>query len=170
MVGSRPSKLRHRRRTGGSPVSAFCSIFSQLLKLFPRTEFPALVKRTHAERVVDPNVTVDAYADRWLGLIASTVKMRTLDSYHRTLRLHIRPVFGAVRVRHLQKGRVKEFLASKLTVGAARNSVRIIHATLRAMLNAAVDDGLILANPADRLGRQLRLVQRPADRQEEIKA
>src|SRR5213594_555238 len=37
-------------RTGGSPVSAFCSMFSQLLKLFPRTEFQALVKRTHAER------------------------------------------------------------------------------------------------------------------------
>jgi len=31
-------------------VSAFCSMFSQLLKLFPRTEFQALVKRTHAER------------------------------------------------------------------------------------------------------------------------
>src|SRR5207249_4112186 len=36
--------------TGGSPVSAFCSMFSQLLKLFPRTEFQALVKRTYAER------------------------------------------------------------------------------------------------------------------------
>jgi len=31
-------------------VSGFCSMFSQLLKLFPRTEFQALVKRTHAER------------------------------------------------------------------------------------------------------------------------
>src|SRR5262249_11328638 len=37
-------------RPGGSPVSGFSSMFSQLLKLFPRTEFPALVKRTHAER------------------------------------------------------------------------------------------------------------------------
>src|SRR3989337_2814425 len=37
-------------RTGGSPVSAFCSMFSQLLQLFPRTEFQTLVKRTHAER------------------------------------------------------------------------------------------------------------------------
>src|SRR5205809_7230513 len=42
--GSRPSQ------TGGSPVSGFSSMFSQLLKLFPRTEFLALVKRTHAER------------------------------------------------------------------------------------------------------------------------
>jgi Domain of unknown function (DUF4372)/Transposase DDE domain len=31
-------------------VTRFCSMFSQLLKLFPRTEFQALVKRTHAER------------------------------------------------------------------------------------------------------------------------
>jgi Domain of unknown function (DUF4372)/Transposase DDE domain len=31
-------------------VSGFCSMFSQLLKLFPRTEFQVLVKRTHAER------------------------------------------------------------------------------------------------------------------------
>jgi Transposase DDE domain/Domain of unknown function (DUF4372) len=31
-------------------VSRFSSMFSQLLKLFPRTEFQALVKRTYAER------------------------------------------------------------------------------------------------------------------------
>jgi hypothetical protein len=31
-------------------VKPFCSMFSQLLKLFPRTEFQALVKRTKAER------------------------------------------------------------------------------------------------------------------------
>ena len=31
-------------------MSRFCSMFSQLLKLFPRTEFQVLVKRTHAER------------------------------------------------------------------------------------------------------------------------
>jgi Domain of unknown function (DUF4372) len=31
-------------------VSGFSSMFSPLLKLFPRTEFQALVKRTHAER------------------------------------------------------------------------------------------------------------------------
>src|SRR5574341_2008993 len=36
--------------TGGSPVSGFSSMFSQLLKLFPRTEFQALVKEHDAER------------------------------------------------------------------------------------------------------------------------
>src|SRR5262245_43971724 len=36
--------------------------------------------------------------------------------------------------------------------------------------NAAVDDGLILANPADKLVRALRLVQNAKVRQEEVKA
>jgi len=119
---------------------------------------------------VDLNVTVAAYAERWLHLITASIKPRTLESYEKTLRLHLLPAFGVAKVRQLQKGRVKAFLADKLASGLSRNSVRIIHATLRAMLNCAIDDGLILANPADKLGRQLRLVQRATERQEEIKA
>ncbi len=73
-------------------------------------------------------------------------------------------------MRHLTRGRIKAFLVAKLSAGGARNTVRIIHATLRALLNAAVDDGLLLANPATRLGRQLRLAATPRLRQEAIKA
>src|SRR2546427_213809 len=45
-----------------------------------------------------------------------------------------------------------------------------MHGSLRTMLNAAIDDGVILANPADKLGRQLKLSMSAAHRQEEIKA
>jgi len=38
------------------------------------------------------------------------------------------------------------------------------------MLKAAVHDGVLLSNPAEKLGRQLRLVASKATRQEEIKA
>ena len=126
--------------------------------------------RQASRPAVDPNLTLGAYADRWLGLIAPTVKKRTLASYTQTLRLHLRPALGAVRVRDLHKGRIKVLLAEKLTGGLSRNSVRIIHATLRAMLNSAVDRGVILANPADKLGRSLHLVKSATTRQEEIKA
>jgi hypothetical protein len=34
------------------PLTRFCSIFSQLLQLFPRTEFQKAVVATHAERHV----------------------------------------------------------------------------------------------------------------------
>src|SRR5262245_17797999 len=101
--------------------------------------------------VVDSNITLNVYAERWLNLIAATVKPRTQKGYAKTLRLHILPVLGATRIRLLQKGRIKSFLAEKLREGKvkriletgvmkevreplARDSVRIIHATLRAML------------------------------------
>jgi hypothetical protein len=35
---------------GGATMSKVCSIFSQLLQLFPRTEFERLVRETRAER------------------------------------------------------------------------------------------------------------------------
>jgi integrase len=41
---------------------------------------------------------------------------------------------------------------------------------LRALLNSAVDDGVILANPAQGFGRTLRRVRPTATRQEEVKA
>ncbi len=50
----------------------------------------------------------------------------------------------------------------------ASNTVAVMYCTVRAMLNAAVDDGVILANPADRLGKQLRLSRAPAEQQDEI--
>ncbi len=119
---------------------------------------------------VDADITIAQYADHWLTIIAGSIKPRTMESYRATLRRYVLPVFGSVKVRQLQKGRVKLFLSGQLRVGFAKNTTRIMHATLRAMLNAAVDDGVILANPADRLGRQLRLTLSKATRQEQIKA
>ncbi len=55
-------------------------------------------------------------------------------------------------------------------IASTPESVRLIHATLRAMFNAAVEDELRPDNPAARLGKQLRLVLPPKARQENIKA
>jgi integrase len=119
---------------------------------------------------VDPDVLTEAYARRWQNLIAATIKAATRASYANMLRLHVVPAFGAVKVRHLQRGHIKEWLAAARARGYARDSVRLMHGTLRAMLNAAIDDGVIVANPADKLGRQLKLALAAAHRQEEIKA
>lgn len=126
--------------------------------------------RQAREPVVDPDIRLEEYSQRWLNLIRMSVKPRTLDSYQQAIRLHLLPALASVKVRTLARGRIKMLMATKLASGLARNSVRIIHATLRAMLNAAVDDGVILANPADKLGRQLKLVTTTAARQQEIKA
>src|SRR5262249_61488686 len=110
------------------------------------------------------------YTKRWLKLAEATIKPRTLESYAATQRRYLLPSFEKTKIRQLARGRVKVFLAEKLRAGFARNTVRIMHATLRVMLNAAVDDGVILANPADRLGRTLRLAPSKTPRQEQIQA
>src|SRR6266498_907909 len=50
MVVSRRRGFDGPHAKGGPAVNRFSSMFSQILKLFPRTEFQSLVKRTYAER------------------------------------------------------------------------------------------------------------------------
>ena len=143
--------------------------------------------RQPVQPVVDTNITVAQYAERRLALIAAGVKPRTVETHRTALRLHLLPALGRVKIRLLQEGHIKTLLAKLLQRGwikeiseggvtrevrlpLSRGSVHIIHATLRAMLYAAVDDGALVANPAERLGRHLKLVPGAATRQEEIKA
>ena len=119
---------------------------------------------------VDPDITVAQYGAHWLEQIPATIKARSLRRYRELVDLHISPTLGSLRLARLHKAQVVTVLTEKLHGGLARNTVRNILATLRVMLNAAVDDGVILANPAERLGRKLRLVKSPTTRQEEIKA
>src|SRR5437660_5982874 len=98
--------------------------------------------RQKVRPLVDPNISVADYGDHWLTTLRATdVKPRTIESYHDTLRLHVVPRLGSVRVRDLRKARAKALLLEKATREdpethwrLSRNSLRIIHATLRAML------------------------------------
>src|SRR5207245_2559957 len=128
--------------------------------------------------VVDPTCTPRAYATRWLAANKPELKPRTHRSYKDTLDLHVLPfpvgaetVLGDLRVSRIQKAHVKALLAAKRGEGRARNSVRIIHATLRALLNEGVEDELLVTNPATELQRRARrLAGRAAVRQDQIKA
>jgi len=97
---------------------------------------------------VDRDITIDEYAKRWLRQIASELKPRTLQSYRQQLKLHILPAFGHFRVRALHRGHIKAVLVDKRASGLGKNSVRLIRATLSVMLSDAVEDGVIVANPA----------------------
>jgi integrase len=120
--------------------------------------------------VVNPDITLTEYATRWLRQVASNVKLRSVQVYTNNLNLHLLPELGHRKVRQLHRGLIKDHLVAKLSAGASRGTVRLVHATVRNLLNAAVDDGVILANPAHRLGRQLRLVTPKMTHQEEVKA
>ena len=104
----------------------------------------------------DREITVRDYHDRWLRVVAQEIKPRTLMGYRQQFRLHILPALGRVRVRELHRGTIKAFLIDKRAGGLGKNSVRLIRAALSAMLSSAVDDAIIAANPALRLGLKLR--------------
>src|SRR6267143_5086925 len=96
--------------------------------------------RQPRQPAVDPDIQLSDYANRWLDLVAATVKPRTLEGYRQLLRLHLIPQFGSTKVRLLHKGQIKVAMATKLNSGLAQNTVRLILAVLRVLLNAAVDD------------------------------
>lgn len=119
---------------------------------------------------VDPQITVAAYAETWLAQIAGSVKPRSHDGYAQTVALYIGPRLGTRRVVDLRRSDVRDFLTTCRTAGVrghqlAKDSVRLIYATLRAMLNAAVDDELVAGNVAAKLGKQLHLQRTKQERQ-----
>ena len=126
--------------------------------------------RQRVTPTVPASSTVAEYAEHWQRLIAHSVKPRTAERYSELLTLHILPRFEKTKVRDLDRGRIKLFLADKLEAGLEKRTVRNIQAVLRVMLNAAIEDGLVATNPAAKLGRVLKLTTSKATIQEEIKA
>jgi len=64
---------------------------------------------------VEPSITIQEYAKRWLGLIEAVVKPGTYRRYEQLLNRHIVPSLGTIPVLHLHKGVIKDFLAEKLS-------------------------------------------------------
>jgi integrase len=80
------------------------------------------------------------------------------------------PRFEKVRVRDLDRGHINLFLAEKRNSGLAKRTVQNIQPVLRTILNPAIEDQLIAANPAAKLAEALKLTVSKATKQEEIKA
>jgi integrase len=93
------------------------------------------------------------------------LKPRTLESYRETHDRYLAPAFGVTAVRSLTRARLKEFLRAQLGQ-YARNTVRLMCATLHVVLGEAAEDGLLPANPAAGLARKLKLSAKLKARQE----
>ena len=80
--------------------------------------------------------------------MATEIKPRTLDSYTRNPDRHVLPAFGRFKLRELHRGHIRDFLTGKRAAGLGKQSVRLIRAVLSVLLSDAVDDGILIANPA----------------------
>jgi integrase len=111
--------------------------------------------------------TFEKYAERWLREYAGVeCKPSTRRSYEQLLRLHVTPRFGQKKLTDISRNDTKHFLgelsrSTKIVdekTGAtapkfSRNTMRLIVCALRAVLNAALEDGIIVSNPASRVGK-----------------
>jgi len=102
------------------------------------------------------------YAAEWLKTSAAVrCKPSTVEDYERAYVLHLQPVFGATDLRDITREQVKRLVAEKLERGLSRSRVMVILNVLNAVLNSAVEDRHLSANPAARLGRLITVKKGP---------
>lgn len=106
---------------------------------------------------LDERISVQAFGDWWLSQVRTTLREKTLLSYEQLLRLHINPTLGRLPVREITQGRVMGLLEAKLNAGLSKGTVKLIFATLRRLLARAKLAGVVPANCALGLGRELKL-------------
>ena len=108
--------------------------------------------RTDMERGlwVDPAagkaVTVRQYATTWLEL-RPNLAPRTIELYESELRLHILPAIGDLTLADLTVPRVRAWHANLVKTAKGRSVPAKCYRLLRAILNTAVEDDLIVRNP-----------------------
>lgn len=135
----------------------------------------ALTKRRNAEKFNTTSPTLEAYSTDWLkGL---RLAASTIQGYEKIVRNHLVPKLGELRVDKLTATRIARHYRELETNGRrdgintgkplSANTVNKVHIVLGAILDAAIDDGLIATNPAKKkrtvnapTGKQIR-AQRP---------
>jgi integrase len=113
------------------------------------------------------DITVAEYYQQFRQeYLAAGVRESTRVSYDGSFELHILPELGKIPLSDLERKRVKKFVGSLISKGLAKASIRIVLSELCAMLNHALEDELIVRNPAIKLHRLYREVRGKADEDE----
>jgi len=102
---------------------------------------------------IDPNAGLVPFADfAWGWLAAKTrIKDKTRHGYRGLLTARILPTFGSARVAAINRAMVGGWVQSMSQEGLSPSRIRQAHQCLSAILEQAVDDGIIGRNPARRV-------------------
>lgn len=94
---------------------------------------------------------LEDYARQWLGSrlgrTGAPLRPRVRELYEGELRLHILPSLGRVPVGRLRPAAVRTWYAGLVKDGPGVSTAAKCYRLLRAILNTAVDDGLLASNP-----------------------
>lgn len=126
--------------------------------------------------IAPSKMTVGQWLDIWQGEYLGGVKPSTLTSYKATIRNHLKPRLGAIKLEALNTDAIQSVYNSlsapeKGGTPLSPKTVKNIHGILHKALQQAVANGYIRFNPADAciLPRAVRKELQPLD-EEQIKA
>jgi integrase len=91
----------------------------------------------------------DYLVNRWLPSRKASLKESTFDTYDRAVRLHVIPALGHLRLQNIGPEHLDALYADMLAAGAARKSVRNVHAIMHKALRDAMRKDLVIRNVAD---------------------
>ena len=104
---------------------------------------------------IAPNkTTVSQWMDIWRAEYLGAVKLSTVSSYEATIRNHIKPGLGAIKLEALTTQDIQEFYNGRQKGDETREplapkTIKNIHGVLHKALEQAMLNGLIRNNPAD---------------------
>ncbi len=118
-----------------------------------------------------PGVTLAEYAKTWLERIQHTRKHTTADDYKKMLGRDILPALGGFDLKDITREKVKTLAFEGLKKGQSPKTVQNVIRCLSSLFSHAVEDGLLIVNPALRPGKFLpkiskRLSVNPLTREE----
>src|SRR5207244_8155333 len=94
------------------------------------------------------------YATRWMREHANLhCKPSTIRSYNGILKLYLVPRFESVRLDGINRDAIKAMFVDLSEQGLSRNTLKNVLIVIRTILNGAIEDGIISANPAGKLGK-----------------
>ena len=130
-----------------------------------RQHSKSFLRKTHADRwlrhelaQMDRGLWVDpAAGDIRYGVWAATwfkglsIKPATAAGYQSLLRSRVLPVFGETPLRRITPPSVRSWITDMSAAGLSSSRIRQARQVLHASLEQAVDDGIIVRNPTDRV-------------------
>jgi integrase len=112
-------------------------------------------KVAEGTHVMATKLTVRQHCDEWLDGLRKSPS--TVASYRKNIRLHIAPYIGEIRLDQLTGTRLTALYRTLEikgradgTGGLSARTVRYVHTIIHAALGAAVRDGRLAVNPADK--------------------
>jgi integrase len=109
-----------------------------------------------------PAVTMFSdYVTDWLDNYAThSCKASTVDGYRGIFNLYLKPRFEKCALDKIGRSEVKKLIGELISQNLSRSTVRNAVSVLRGVFNHAIDDELLVSNPAANLGRMTRTARK----------